>query len=157
MLETSDRAQRRGRHRQFDLIVRAGAHQHGGIAISVFAKPFPTIFEFEAAKRRDHDVAVLLKLDEGEDLLHQCATSELAIHKSLIPYVHAEGRAGGRHQPVDVLPDLANAACRIFDIALGVADLPANGELIILMCGAQSLEPGNIGFEPCLLHQTRIA
>jgi hypothetical protein len=36
-------------------------------------------------------------------------------------------------------------------------DLPADRVLVVVMGGAQTLEPGDIGFKPCLLHQALIA
>jgi hypothetical protein len=66
---------------------------------------------------------------------------------------HGEGLAGGRHEAREVLADLTDPPGRIFDIALGIADLAADGELVVLMRGAQPFEPGDVGFEPRLLHQ----
>jgi hypothetical protein len=53
---------------------------------------------------------------------------------------------------VNVLADLLDAAGRMLDVALGIADLPADGELIVLMRGPESFEPRDLGFEARLLH-----
>ena len=89
----------------------------------------------------------MLKLHEGQNLLHECPTSELALGESLAADRHAEGVAGSRNQTGEILPDLADPPRRIFDIPLGIADLPAAGELIVLMRKAQPFEPGDIGFK----------
>lgn len=36
-----------------------------------------------------------------------------------------------------ILADLADAAGRVFDVMLSIADLPANGELVVLVRGAE--------------------
>ena len=76
----------------------------------------------------------------------------LAFGEGRIANRHAEGLARRREQALKVLADLGDAACRIFDVALGIAGLPADGELIVLMGKAQAFEPGNIGFKARLLH-----
>ena len=57
----------------------------------------------------------------------------------------------------NVLTDLTDTARRQLDLTFGIADLPANGVLIVDMGGAQAVEAGDLGFQPCLLHQTLIA
>src|SRR5690606_34721693 len=42
-------------------------------------------------------------------------------------------------------------------IALGVADLPADGELVVLVRRPEPFEPRDVGLEPRLLHQAWIA
>lgn len=58
---------------------------------------------------------------------------------------------------VEILADVYDAASRIFDVALGIAKLATDRELVVLMGEAQSFEPGDIGFKTGLVHQPRIA
>ncbi len=54
-------------------------------------------------------------------------------------------------------PISAMRRVEMLDIALGIADLPTHGMLIVDMGGAKPFEPGDIGFKPRLLHQPLVA
>ncbi|MCB1461387.1 MAG: hypothetical protein KDJ90_02910, partial [Nitratireductor sp.] len=93
----------------------------------------------------------MLKLHQGQDLLHECATCLLAFGVDFADHRHGECLPGGRNQNLDILADFSNPPRAELDIALGVAKLPANGVLIVDMSGAQPLQPGDVGFKPSLL------
>ncbi|BAB54689.1 mlr9317 (plasmid) [Mesorhizobium japonicum MAFF 303099] len=157
MLEPGDGTKRRGGHRELDFTICAGAHQHGGIAVAVLAETLAGIFEIEPADGGDSGFAFLLKLHESQDFLHQRATGKFALRERLAPDHHAEPIAGRWHEALDIFPYLADAPGRALDIALGIADLPSNGVLIINVGRAKALQTGNVCLQTCLLHQTRIA
>ena len=49
MFEPGDRAERRHRHGQIDLVFGVGSQQHGGVAIAVLAEALAGICELESA------------------------------------------------------------------------------------------------------------
>jgi hypothetical protein len=98
----------------------------------------------------------VLKVESARDLLHQRATGGLALRKGRAHYGHRERLSRGRHEALDVLPDLADAAGGALDLALGITNLAANGMLVIDVGGAEPFETSNLGL-PGLLHQARVA
>lgn len=83
---------------------------------------------------------LLLELDEGEDLLHQRPAGILALRVRLARHRHCEGIARCGNQPLQVLADVTDPpGCRL-DLAFGVADLPAHGEEVVFMGGAQTFK-----------------
>ena len=56
-----------------------------------------------------------------------------------------------------LVADLGDPPRIVLDVALGIADLAANRELIVAMRGAQTLKPGDVGFQSRLQHQALIA
>ncbi|MBW9075582.1 GGDEF domain-containing protein [Agrobacterium deltaense] len=113
------------------------------------AEGFAGIDEIEAADGGDMDLALLLKLDEGEDFLHQRSACILALGKWLARHGHGEAFARRQHYPFYVLADFVDAPRGGRDLALGVMQLPANGEEIVVMGGAQPFQSRDIGFKTC--------
>ncbi len=157
VLEAGDCAERRHRDRQIDLIVSFGTLQDGGVVVTILAEALARELKIEAADRGDDDLALLLELHEGEDLLEQRPTGLLALGIAPVSHADSEGLAGCRHQPHDVLPDRGNAAGRMVNVAFRIAKLPAHGMLVVDMGGAQPFEPCNVGLQTRLLHQALIA
>ncbi len=157
VLQAGDGAERRHRHRQLDLVVRAGSKQRRGVAVAVFPKTLAAVLDLEAADRCDDRFACLLELHQRQDLLQQRPARELALGVAVAGDRHGERVARRRDAALDVLPDLCDAAGRKFDVAFGVADLPPHGVLVVDVGSAQPFEPGDVGFQARLQHKSRIA
>lgn len=57
MFEPGDRAKRCDRDRKLELVIGAGAHQRGVVAMAVFAETLAGILQFEPANRRNDALA----------------------------------------------------------------------------------------------------
>src|ERR1700738_3168622 len=95
--------------------------------------------------------------DQAEDLLHQSATSELALVEARPFDGHREGVAFGRNETGDILGNIADAARRELDLVLGIANLPPDRMLIVDMRRVQAFEARDLGLEPRLLHEPWVA
>jgi hypothetical protein len=86
----------------------------------------------------------LPKLHQREDRGHDRTACELALGEGLVFDVHAERLASSEDEAREVLADLTYPARRVFDVALGIAYLPANGELVVVMRRPKPFEPRDL-------------
>src|SRR5258708_15742859 len=89
--------------------------------------------------------------------MDESATSELAIVEARPFDGHREGIATRRNETGDILSNIADAARRELDLALGVANLPPDRMLIVDMRRVQAFEARDLGLKPRLLHEAWIA
>lgn len=133
MLKSRDCAKRCNGERKFDLVFHVGPKQCPRIAVTAPAEAFAGIFKLETIDRGDEAIAVLLNLHEGENLLHDRPARSFEFPIGFADHIHGECASDGWNQTHDGLINLRNPPCGIFNIALGIAKLPANGVLIIDM------------------------
>ena len=99
----------------------------------------------------------LAELNQRQDFRHQRTARELALIKALAVDPHPESIALCRNETLDVFANPLNAARRKLNVLGRIADLSADGVLIIDMGGVQPSKPGNLRFKSRLLHQAWIA
>lgn len=158
MLEPGNGTKRRHRHRKINLVIRAGALQRGGVAVAItLSEALALVDKIEATDARQMNLTLLLQLEKCQDFLHQRAAGVLAFLVGFAENGHRKRVAGRRHQPADILADIRDAAGRDLDLALRIAHLPADRILVVVVGGAQPLQPGDIGLQSRLLHQPLVA
>ena len=110
--------------------------------------------------RAGHSLEIVRRLTEGGRLIgiDRDQTAIDAAQERLAPYLDRVTLVHSNFDRIgDILADLCDAARRLLDVALGIAHLATDGELVIAVSRLQAFQPGDVGLEPRLLHQALIA
>ena len=89
--------------------------------------------------------------------MQQGSAGGLAFAVVLAGDLHGEGIAPGGHPPGKVGLQGQDPPCCVGNGGTGACDLAPDGELVVEMRGAQPVEPGDLAFQPGLLHQPGVA